>query len=931
MRTEFGLLGSLLVRQGDSVLPVSHGKQRILLAALLLNANRPVSSAELAEILWEGTDGPPATARVTLQNYVRRLRIALRATGADRIGTTSDGYQIHVDAGELDVTRFAELAASSQKAAAGLAWDVAERHASAALALWRGEPLADVPAECLVSREVPRLTEARIQVVETRMDAALELGRHAEILGELRELVDRHPLREHLHAQLMLALARSGRRADALAAYQDARRLLDDELGVPPGPELRQVQQRVLTGELRSAERRSRPGAVVPHQLPVAVRHFTGREKELSALSDLVGGMAETGGTAVISAIGGTAGIGKTALAVEWAHRHVDRFPDGQLYVNLRGFDPGGVPVDRAVAVHRFLEALGVAPNRLPSGLDAQLDLYRSMVAERRMLVVLDNARDTDHVRPLLPGAGCVVVVTSRNQLSGLVAMDGAVPLNLDLLAPPEARDLMVRRLGAGRVAAEADAVDELVDLCAHLPLALNIVAARAALRPSRPLAALVDELRHTRARLDVLTTDDVTADVRTVFSWSYQTLDPAAARMFRLLGVHPGPDITAAAAASLAATTERRARQALDDLARAHLVAEPVPGRYTCHDLLRSYATELAATHDTEPDRRAALCRALDHYLRTGTKAMLTANPDLSYVVRLPDPAPGVTAERIDDVDRALSWLDAEFSVLAAATGPAGSAGFGTHAWQLAWVLVMYLHRKRAWRAERMIGEQALAAARECGDLAGQAWCHHWLGNALVRLRSPEAGDENLRASLALFVELGEPTEQARVHLDLGLALSKQGRYAEAIDHARQATELFRSVGDDMGAGRALNNLGWHYLEDGRPERTLDCCGRALVLARQTDDRITQAAALDSLGGVHQRLGGHDVAAEHYRQSLDVLRLMGYRYYEAGVLRHLGECHAANGDRAAAAEAWQEALRIYVDLDHPDADLLRAELADLD
>ena len=574
--TEFGLLGPLLVRHDNAVLPVAPGKQRVLLAALLFKANQAVSVPELAETLWEGPLGAPASARVTVQNYVKRLRIALRVTGVDRIVTRPDGYVIRVDAAEFDVARFAELAAGSRRAAAVRAWVVAESQACAALALWRGEPLADIAADGLVMREVPRLTEMWLQVTETRIDADLHLGRHGHIVAELRDLTARYPLREHLSAQLMLALARGGNQGDALTVYQQARRKLIDDLGIEPGSELRQLHERILAGDVgpmtSDGDRHatSEPDVAAPRQLPPTVGHFTGRIVEIETLSAQLDDHA----TVFICAIGGPPGVGKTALAVHWAHVVASRFPDGQLYVNLRGYDPDQ-PMAAASALSGFLRALGVPGSDLPADTAERSALYRTLLAGKRVLVVADNAADVEQVRPLLPGTpGCAVVVTSRDSLAGLIARDGARRVELDLLPRADAVHLLSVLIGE-RADSEPQAVARLAEQCGRLPLALRVAAELAAVRRDTRLAALVDELADRQRRLDLLAAGgDRDTAVRSVFSWSYRHLSGDTGRMFRVVGLHPGLDFDIHAAAALADTPTRTAARLLDLLCRAHLDA---------------------------------------------------------------------------------------------------------------------------------------------------------------------------------------------------------------------------------------------------------------------------------------------------------------------------------------------------------------------
>jgi DNA-binding SARP family transcriptional activator len=611
-RMEFGLLGSLVVRREGQPIEVAGGKQRTLLAALLLAANRMVPVDDLVGLLWDRE--PPVSARVTLQNYVKRLRQTLGERGRDRVRTHPGGYSISVGDRELDVARFWKLADSARAAARDGSWDKAERQASAALSLWRGEPLTDVKSEVLAAREIPRLTELRLQALEARLDAELHLGCHAEAVPVLQRLVQEHPMREHPHAMLMLALYRCGRQAEALAVYQAARRILVRELGVEPGVELRQLHRRILVADpaltvFAAARARTVPqnvpagrARVVPRQLPGIAAHFTGRVAELAELDRMLKeARDQEPGTVVISAIGGSAGVGKTALAVRWAHRVAGQFPDGQLYVNLRGFDPSGSPAEAAEVILRFLEALGVPAEWIPADLPGQTALYRGLLAGRKLLIVLDNARDEQQVRPLLPAdPGCLVLVTSRNTLTGLAAAEGARLLPGHVLPPAIARQMLTACLGRQRAETDPVAIAEIARLCAYLPLALSVAAARAAARPGLPLAAVATELRADRSRLDALDTGDPTVSVRDAFSWSYQGLSDLARRMFRVLGLHPGHDFSAAVASSLAGISQAETDRSLAELTRAHLLAEHRPGRYTFDSLLHVYAAEQAATADT-------------------------------------------------------------------------------------------------------------------------------------------------------------------------------------------------------------------------------------------------------------------------------------------------------------------------------------------
>jgi len=661
----------------------------------------------------------------------------------------------------------------------------------------------------------------------------------------------------------------------------------------------------------------------VPAQLPGDVPGFVGRADQLSRLTKLLDG-GDRPATVVISAIAGTAGVGKTALAVHWAHQSVDQFPDGQLYVNLRGFDPAGTAAKPTDVVRSFLDALNVPAQRVPEGLDARAALYRSLLADRRMLVLLDNARDADQVRPLLPGtASCLVLVTSRNRLTGLVASAGALPLPLDVLSPDEAHDLLAQRLGMVRTAAEPGAVEEIVERCARLPLALAIVAARAAAEPQQPLATLAADLQD---RLDSLATGDPGTDVRSVFSWSYRQLSEPAARLFRLLGVHPGPDLSASAAASLAGTAPGQARPLLTELIQAHLVTEPVPGRYALHDLLRAYAGELAAAVDAQDDRRAAIHRLLDHYLRSAHRADAAArDPDRDPIELVP-PLAGISVEAFESADAAMEWFAAEHQVLMAAVRLAVDAGLDRHAWQLVWSMARFIDH-RDFRDAVTLHRIALEAARRLDDRAVRGYSHRMLGKAYGLVGEHDEARVQLEHALEMYRQLGDDTNQAHAHLTLGIALDRQGRYRDALHQTEQALARFQTSGQQVWQANALNAVGWGHARLGDYETALQHCLRALALHQELGYRRGEASARDSLGVAYHHLGRYADAIAAYRQALALFRDMGIRYDEADVLAHLGDTYQASGDTEAARDQWRAALAILTNLDHPDAEQVQARL----
>ncbi|HEX6522024.1 MAG TPA: tetratricopeptide repeat protein [Streptosporangiaceae bacterium] len=677
-----------------------------------------------------------------------------------------------------------------------------------------------------------------------------------------------------------------------------------------------------------------RPDEGVPRQLPAHTPHFVGRVGELAELTSLLdkalGHGQSVAGTVVISAIGGTAGIGKTALALRWAHQVADRFPDGQLYVNLRGFDPAGPPVRPAEAICGFLDALGVGPTRIPIELDAQAALYRSLLAGRRFLLLLDNARDAEHVRPLLPGSEtCLVLVTSRSQLSSLVAREGAHLVDLDLLTMAEARELLTQHLGQSRTSREPEAVDELIGLCARLPLALSVVAARAATQPPFPLAGLASELRDARRRLDALDAGDLATNVRVVLSCSYRHLSGPAARMFRMLSLHPGPDISAAAAASLTGVPLIHAHKALAELTRAHLVTERTPGRFTFHDLLRSYAASQAADVDTGTERHTALRRMLDHYLHTGHAAIEWLYPGRADI-GLIAPDPRIAPEELTARDQAHAWCEAEKEVFPAIVTQAASSGFDTHAWQIPWVLTAYFNRQGYLHEWVATLHTAMAAARRAGDRQGQALASHELGYAYLRLGIYDEARVHLRHALAVNRELGDLEEQAHNHTELCEVENNKGRIYGALHHARRSLSLYVAARHRTGQARAHALEGRCLTHLGEYQQALGCALEAIAINRQLGelaDKYVEAETLKTLGHTYHYLGSHTQAIAYHRQALKLNRQLGDHYTEADTLTRLGDTCEAAGEPDAARDAWRQALAILDDLQHPDATQVRARL----
>jgi tetratricopeptide (TPR) repeat protein len=704
------------------------------------------------------------------------------------------------------------------------------------------------------------------------------------------------------------------------AAYRDMENTLSDQAA---------RREQVAGRPVPSRRRR----LAIPAQLPSDVSTFTGRAQHLADLDKLLPSHERARTThdrataVVISAIDGTAGVGKTALAVHWAHQVRDRFPDGQLYVNLRGFDPSGQIVHPATAVRRFLDAFEIPPQRIPADPDAQAALYRGILVDKRMLIVLDNARDSAQVRPLLPGApGCLVLVTSRNQLTSLIAAHGAHPLTLDLLTQDEAWELLAHRLSTDRIAAEPDAVEEIIARCARLPLALTLVAAHAALRPHTSLHALAEQLRDTQQRWQTLTGDDPTTDVQAVFSWSYRSLSPAAARLFRLLGLHPGPDIGAPATASLTALPIEQVRPLLAELTQANLLTEPTLGRYTLHDLLRAYAAHLTHTEDSEDQRHAATHRLLDHYLHSAYAADQLLYPGRDPITLTP-PQHGVNPDSFADDGQALAWFTAEHPVLLAAVDCAADR-FDTHTWQLAWTLWAFLNRRGHWHDQANTNHAAVAAAGRLADPTAHARAHRALADAYAMLDRFDDAHTHLSHALDLATRANDPAGQAQIRYSMAYLWGRQERPAQALEHARHALDLFQAAGHRAGQAYVLNAVGWYHAMLGDHQQALASCQQALTLFHEVDDRWGQAGTWDSLGYARHLLGDHAEAITCYQHALTLYRDVGARYNEANTLTHLGDTHHATGNSTAARSAYQQALTILDDLDHPNADNVRTKLA---
>lgn len=895
MKTEFGVLGPLRVAVEGEDVDLDQPMLRRLLALLLCDANSPVSAEALADALWETK--PPASARKTLQLYVHRLRKKLRDPA--RITHGPAGYRLVVEPGELDADELRRLVADAHATV-----DPGRRAALLrdALALWRGIPLADlvdVPAVLTMS---DALTDRWLALLGERVDVDLELGRHDDLVAELTEVVARHPLHERFRAQLMLALYRCGRQADALATYHQTREALSDELGVDPSDALCARYQEVLRAD-PALDLPARPSRPRPAQLPAAPRDFSGRADELAELDAVVAGGA---GLVTISAIAGAAGVGKTALALRWAHQRRDDFPDGQLYVDLRGAATAN-PVDAAHALGEFLRALGVPAEHVPQELDSAAGLYRSLVADRRVLVLLDNAHDVNQVRPLLPGTSATVtLVTSRSRLAGLVAINGARRLLLAPLRPQESHDLLVTLLGRERIDAEPDAAAEVAHACGHLPLALRIAAANLLDQPRRRLADFVADL--ARNRLSTLTvSDDDQAAVRSVFALSYERLEPAARRVFRRLGLVPDVDFTPEAADALDGVGGTRLLEVLYD---AHLLDRRTPGRYSFHDLIGLYARELAEAEEDRPAREAALDRLCAWYVGRLAAADRLLVPYRPSGVEADPTAPFGTA--LD----ALAWLDDERSNLSALVHHAVATRRHEVAWQIPFLLSGYFEHRGTWLLGVRLLRSAVDAVTEFDDLDLECRTRAQFSIALVHAgRVPEAVREQQRC-LAIAREAGNTRRQAATLNNLGWMHHEQGDTAAALASYEAAFALFAALDDRGYMAIVLQNIGDAKSLLGDFAGAVEHHERSLAIAREDDLVGQQGDSLLSLGQAHARVQRHGDAVRIFRSALPPVVEAGNKMTEALAHSEFGHSLRVLGDSAAAADEFALAAKLYHDTD---------------
>lgn len=935
------ILGPLRLQGGAVDIHIGGDKPRRLLGALALYAGEVVSADRLIDILW-GVN-PPRSARENLQTYVWSLRRALKSSGPGiRIQTQAPGYVLHVEPQELDWQCFAALSSAARECPAS-DQATAGRLLREALEMWRGPALADVADGLTPLRaRIDALEEARLAALEQRIQADLALGRHRELVGEISELVSAHPLRERLRAHQMLALYRCGRQAEALAAFRELRAKLADDLGIDPTPELTRLHEAILLADLSldtlqggaddpqaavaapggKPPRAAAPGRV-PRQLPARVSGFTGRGSDLRHLDELLAGRCSM----LVAVICGPPGVGKSALAVHWAHAIQRRFPDGTLCTNLRGHDPDSAPAEPADVLDVLLRGLGVPPGEIGSGEESRAALLRTTLAGRRVLMLLDDAASPRQVRPMLPGSpGCAVLVTSRGRLSGLVARDGAVPVPLAPLAAAQAIDLLRQTIGRARVDAAPVAAAQVARVCGGIPLALRIAADRAA---SMPLAALASQLTDERGRLEILATDDEDTAVRAAFSQSYRYLDAEAARTFRLLGLNRGPDISRTAAAALAGTSVHCVGQALGTLTGAHLVEEAAGGRLRMHGLLAVFASERAQADEPAHESEQAARRVLAWYLHTADRAARELIPGIPRPP-LASPPPHCHPLRFATYEQALNWCDTERLNLVAAVRHAVAAGEHAIAVQLAGVLSAYFMLSkdhRDWIATHIAG---LASAQLLGDRPAEARLLSSLGAAYGDQSQFDRAIECLEQALSIRTETGDSQGQGATLLNMGHVNWQLRRFDEGYRCLRRSLDIFTATADRYGQGMTLNNLGEACTDLGRYGEAGGYLQRARDIFREAGDRFSEAMTMTGLGEACRRQGRFGEALGLLRGSLSIRQEVGDRRGEGVTLDTIAQTLHSMGETDAALRSWRDALAIFDDLGDARADSVRGRLAAL-
>ncbi|KAA6221265.1 AfsR family transcriptional regulator [Streptomyces albofaciens JCM 4342] len=906
-RLRFTVLGPVRAWRGATPLAAGSPQQRALLAALLLRGGRTATASELVDALWG--DEPPHAALAALRTYASRIRKALGAD-ADTLVSESGGYAIRpVDHQplDLDMDHAEQYAADAEKARAAGDRCRARDLLDSALALWDGEPLANLPGP-YVENQRTRLVEWRLSLMETRLELDLELGCHAEAVSELTALTASHPLRERLRELLMLALYRSGRQAEALAVYADTRRLLADELGVDPCASLSDLQQRILRADTEldaptmppEARDPAEPVFVRPQQLPATVADFTGRAAFVTELSEQLA--TAEGRVMAVSALTGIGGVGKTTLAVHVAHAAHAHFPDGQLYVDLQG--AGHSPSDPEAVLGAFLRALGTPDAAIPNGVEERAALYRSALAGRRVLALLDNARDAAQVRPLLPGTdGCAALITSRVRMIDLA---GAHLVDLDVMSPEEAFTLFTLIVGEERVNAEREASMDVVGACGFLPLAIRIAASRLAARRTWTVSVLARKLADERRRLDELRAGDLA--VNSSFELGYKQLEPRQARAFRLLGLADGPDISLAAAAALLDMDTDSAEELLESLVDTSLLESAAPGRYRFHDLVRLYARSCAERDEQPPEEReAALSRLLDFYLATAAHMYALERPGDRLADHTETPHyPGLV---FDNRSEALSWLFSETRCLiACALQHTGEKGL-----RRAVDLLLMTRDMAESGANNRQYEQAsltlLAAARRAGDQHAEGRAHWPLAPIYIQSGRLDEADEHAKLATLLGLAAGDSFAASQGLNDRGIIASILHRYEEAEGYLNQALIAFRENNNKQSEASALNNLSRLHLDTGRVESAIRLAEQGTACYREAGASRRLGNGMYALGMALTRAGRLEEATAQLTEALAIFRDSRQRFWEGMTYLRLAEADLAARRPASAANYAEQAL----------------------
>ncbi|MFB9906117.1 AfsR/SARP family transcriptional regulator [Allokutzneria oryzae] len=927
---EFRVLGPVEILAGGEPVAVGSPGARTLLAVLLLEVNQVVPVARIEDVLWD--HNPPSTGRTIMQSYISRLRklLAEIAPGGEvEIQTRAPGYLLRADPDLIDVHR-------AQSLVDGVADLDAERRSvvlRSALSLWRGEVLADLPSERLRSGVAADLEEFRLGLLEDRIDADLELGRHTELLGELSGLLARQPFRERMIGQLMIAMHRCGQRAEALGTYLRYRRLLADELGVDPGSRLQELYASLLRDdeEVRPAEEPvpERTAVVLrPAQLPPEPAGFAGREAELSWMDSLLSG--RTGSAPQVALVVGNGGMGKSAFTVSWARRVAGRFPDGQLYASLRGFDPERPPVEPAEVLRQFLVALGIAPAGVPVDFDERVALYRSLLADRRVLVLLDDARDVEQVRDLLPVAsGSLAVVASRRRLGGLAVSSAARVLTLDALPADDAVRILTNALGEDR-AEDPGELRRLAELCGGLPLALRIVAARLAVNPNRSVATLVAELTDEQQRLGALGTEDDDISVRGAFDVTFRSLDESHARVFRLLGVPPGPDVTPHLVSVLAGVDIATARRVLRVLATAHLVTEHRADRFAMHDLTRLYARSLARTELSPTAREDATRRVVDYYLAGLDHTRRALRPTFTgphYAAEHPEIVPAEVVDR----RTAMAWLDDEWPNVVALLRFAHGTGRYEATWAGTHMLSAYLFARCPWEEWFEFTRLGIDAARRLGDRFAEVRMLNMAGLAYRNSEQNELSMSYYLQGYRLAEEIGDPQHVALIAVNMVPGLFERGDTEEAERYCRLGVELSRRIDDLFVLPLALTNLGEICKRKGEHQQALEHFQEVLELHQRMENTDRIGMAWLNLGQVSEAMGELADAERYLRDAAREAAAADSVLLEAWSCQSLGRVlRMRGGDLDEAAVVLARALELFGRLGLSAAEEVREELTKL-